>query len=189
MGPLEAGLGHRSRVGDLFLTKLVDEPAQDLVVPGVAADPLRRRVQDPPGAIVALTDRDGLFGVGGAAETEPSRLTWSYADDRANDGQSRDPDVDRAVARLFAARARQEAVQRNRTGDYDGARRILDATAKRIRGYAAQDQVLRVLIDELREEQVTYAAPMAEPSLKRAHFASANMLHSRDAAGRSVKRG
>jgi hypothetical protein len=56
------------------------------------------------------------------AKTEPSRLTWSYADDRANDGQPRDPDVDRAVARLFAARARQEAVQRNRSGDYDGAR-------------------------------------------------------------------
>ena len=140
------------------------------------------------GAIVALTDRDGVFGAGGAGETEPSRLTWSYADDRANDGQPRDPDVDRAVARLFAARARQEAVQRNRSGDYDGARRILDATAKRIRGYAGHDQVLRGLTDELREEQATYAAPMAEPSLKRAHFASANMLRSRDASGRSVKR-
>ena len=42
------------------------------------------------GAIVALTDRDGVFGAGGAGATEPSRLTWSYADDRANDGQPRD---------------------------------------------------------------------------------------------------
>ena len=43
------------------------------------------------GAIVALTDRDGVFGAGGAGETEPARLTWTYADDRANDGQPRDP--------------------------------------------------------------------------------------------------
>ena len=54
-------------------------------------------------------------------------MTWSYADDRANDDQPRDAEVDRAVGRLFAARARQEAVQRNRAGDYEGARRILDA--------------------------------------------------------------
>jgi len=140
------------------------------------------------GAIVALTDRDGVFGPGGSGGSEPCRLIWAYADDRANDDQPRDADVDRAVGRLFAARARQEAVQRNRNGDYEGARRILDGTARRIRGYAGQDRVLRELIDELREEQVTYAAPMAEPSLKRAHFASANMLRSRDAAGRSVKR-
>ena len=140
------------------------------------------------GAIVALTDRDGVFGPGGAGESEPVRLTWSYADDRANDDQARDPDVDRAVGRLFAARARQEAVQLNRNGDYDGARRILDATARRIRGYAGHDPVLREVVDELREEQVTYAAPMAEPSRKQAHFASANALRSRDASGRSVKR-
>ena len=140
------------------------------------------------GAIVALTDRDGIFGPGGSGETEPQRLTWSYADDRANDDQPRDAEVDRAVGRLFAARARQEAVRRNRAGDYEGARRILDGTARRIRGYAGQDRVLRDLIDELATEQVTFAAPVAEPRLKEAHFASANALRSRDAMGRSVKR-
>lgn len=140
------------------------------------------------GAILALTDREGVFGAGGAGETEPQRLTWSYAADRANDDQAGDPDVDRAVARLFAARARQEAVQRNRNGDFEGARRILDATAKRIRRYAGQDRVLRELIDELGTEGTTFAAAVAEPRLKEAYFASANMLRSRDATGRSVKR-
>jgi Ca-activated chloride channel homolog len=141
------------------------------------------------GAIVALTDRDGVFGLGGTGGSEPARLTWTYADDRANDSQPRDPEVDRAVAGLFAARARQEAVQRNRLGDYAGAQRILDATARRIRAYAGHDVVLRDLVDRLGREQVTFSAPMAEPRLKEAHFASANMLRSRDASGRSVKRG
>ena len=141
------------------------------------------------GAIVALKDRDGIFGPGGAGETEPIRLTWAYADDLANDAQPRDRDVDRAVARLFAARARQEAVQRNRMGDYPGAQRILDATARRIRVYAGHDPEMRSLIDALTREQVVFAAPMAERSLKETHYASANLLRSRDAAGRSVKRG
>ena len=66
------------------------------------------------GAIAALTDRDGVLAGGGSGEAEPVRLTWTYADDRANDAQARDAEVDRAVARLFAARARQEAVRRNR---------------------------------------------------------------------------
>ena len=89
------------------------------------------------GAIVALTDRDGTFAAGGPAETEPVRLTWSYADHAANDRQPRDREVDRAVARLFAARARQDAVQRNRGGDFIHARSALTSTAERIRSYAA----------------------------------------------------
>jgi Ca-activated chloride channel family protein len=141
------------------------------------------------GVIVGLTDRDGVFGPGGIGEAEPARLTWSYADDRSNDTQPRDVEVDRAVARLFAARARQEAVQRNRAGDYAGAKHILDATARRIRDYAGQDTILRDLVEELDREQVRFSAAMAEPNRKAAHFSSANMLRSRDASGHSLKRG
>ena len=140
------------------------------------------------GAIVSLTDRDGVFAPGGPGEADPVRITWTYADDRANDSQLRDAEVDRAVGQRFAARARQEAVERNRAGDYDGARRVLDATARRIRAYAGADAVLRGVIDDLATERVVFAAPMAEPRLKEAHFASANMLRSRDATGRAVKR-
>jgi Ca-activated chloride channel family protein len=140
------------------------------------------------GAIVALTDRDGVFASGGASGTEPARLTWTYADDRANDEQPRDRDVDRAVARLFAARARQDAVARNRAGDYTGARRVLEATAGRIREYAGHDGDLTDLVENLVREERVFAAPMAEPSRKQMHFASANMLRSRDASGRSVRR-
>ena len=139
------------------------------------------------GAILALTDRDGVFGLAGPGETEPLRPGWAYADDAANDAQPRDRDVDRAVARLFAARARQEAVQRNRMGDYAGAQRILDATARRIRSYAGHDPEMRALIDALTQEQVMFSTPREESFLKTAHFASANLQRSRDASGRSLK--
>jgi Ca-activated chloride channel family protein len=119
---------------------------------------------------------------------QDERLTWTYADDRTNDAQVRDREVDRAVARQFAARARQEAVQRNRAGDYIHARSALDATAKRIRRYASRDPELRHLVDALERESQEYAAPVAPMMLKEMHFASANMARSRDAMGRSIKR-
>ena len=139
------------------------------------------------GAIVALTDGAAIFGAGGAAPAAPVRLTWSWADDRSNDAQSRDRDVDRVVARLFAARARQEAVLRNRSLDYEGARQILRGTAQRIRGYAGEDAELRAIVVSLEREEVAYAAPMPEQLRKTVHFQSANALRSRDAMGRSVK--
>ena len=104
------------------------------------------------GAIVALTDRDGVFGRPAPA-SRTRRLTWTYADDRANDEQPRDPEVDRAVARLFAARARQEAVLRNRSGDFVHARSAISSVAERIRSYAGRDPELRELVRTLEAEQ------------------------------------
>ena len=140
------------------------------------------------GAIVTLTDRDGVFGPGTAIESEPARLSWTYADHHANDTQARDPEVDRAVARQFAARARQEAVTRNRAGDFIHARSALSSVAERIRSYAGRDPELRELVRTLEAEQGMFSAPMAEASRKSHHFASANLARSRDAAGHSVKR-
>jgi hypothetical protein len=74
------------------------------------------------GALFSLTDRDGVM-------RGEAKLSWAYADNAANDHQERDRVVDRAVARIFAARARQEAVGRNRHGDFDGARHLVEATA------------------------------------------------------------
>lgn len=125
-----------------------------------------------------------IVDLDGASE----RLVWTYADDPTNDSQPRDRDVDRAVARQFAARARQEAVQRNRGGDYLRSRRALESTAARIRKYASGDPELRGLAEALVSEAQVFAAPMAEPSLKQAYFASANLARSRDPMGRSVKR-
>src|SRR6476661_4665432 len=124
------------------------------------------------GLIVALTDRDGLFAGSAMGAPEPARLSWTYADDRANDAQPRDPAVDRAVAMVFAARARQEAVASNRGGDFERASRVMAATARRIRSYAGKDAELRELAAVLEAEQGVFAAPMAESLRQQTHYAS-----------------
>ena len=132
------------------------------------------------GAAFTLSDRDGV--VRGEA-----KLGWAYADNAANDHQERDHVVDRAVARIFAAHARQEAVGRNRHGDFDGARRVVEATARRIRGYAGRDPELRKIVDELEGQQQEFAAPMMEMNRKHMYAQSSYQLHSRMADGAAMK--
>ena len=139
------------------------------------------------GVIVAVTDRDGVFG-GGASGRDPVRVSWTYADDLANDAQQRDRHVDRTVAQLFAARARQEAIRLNRMGEFDAARNVLAATRARIEAYAGSDPEIGKVLGTMVQEQVVYAAPMAEASRKQAYFSTTNAMRSRDVQGRSVKR-
>jgi len=137
-------------------------------------------VGEQVGVLVAASDREGVLAVAGGA---PVGVGWEYADDRTNDAQARDGAVDRAVARLFAARARQDAVRLNRAGDYAAAVSGLKGVAQRIAAYAGADPELGGLVAELREEQVRWAAPAPEMTRKAA-FASANYsLRSRAPGG------
>ena len=139
------------------------------------------------GLIIGLVDHDGAFGGRAGAANPDARISWTYADTATNDSQPRDVAVDRAVASQFVARARLEAVRLNRNGEYDAARRALEATAKRIRSYAGRDARLRELITELERETQVFAAPMPAMALKEAHFASSMQARTRDAVGRSMK--
>ena len=124
----------------------------------------------------------------GVLDPTVATLRWRYDRHQANDTQPRDRVVDRAVAAAFGARARREAVELQRQGDYEGAVRALRGVAKRIGAYAGNDTDLRAQVKELEAERVAFAVPMPMAALKQAHFMSTNLLRSKDAAGRSVRR-
>jgi len=130
-------------------------------------------------AVFNLTDRDG------ALDGAVARVAWEYADDRANDTQPRDRVVDRLVAGIYAARARQLAVDRNRRGEYQTASEALKATARKIRGYAGSDTELRSMADGLLAEAEMFGHVMQERSRKAAYAMSANVMMSRDIQGRA----
>jgi Ca-activated chloride channel family protein len=138
------------------------------------------------GVHVRVADRDGAFGAASPALV-PVTVAWEYADNPANDAQPRDVEVDRVVARLFAERAKQEAVRLNREGRYDDARRAISSVGHRVRGYAGRDRELNALLGELAEEQVQYAAPMPEMARKAAYFESSNLARMRTPDGKSRK--
>jgi hypothetical protein len=139
------------------------------------------------GVSVRVADRDGAFAAAQPA-LEPVTVTWRYGDHAENDVQTRDRDVDRVVARLFAERAKQEAVQLNRAGRFDDAGRVLDGVRKRVAAYAGSDPELRNIVSELVEERPVYAAAMPEMDRKQAHYQSSLAMRSRSIDGKSQRR-
>ncbi len=138
------------------------------------------------GALFALADADGALEAAG--DRGPARLLWTYADHRANDAQERDREVDRAVARLFAARARVEAAALNRAGRYGEAAARMSAVALRVAAYAGRDGELRAIVAELEGERMAWAAPMPVADRQARHFAATSFMQSRGPEGR-VRRG
>jgi Ca-activated chloride channel family protein len=163
--------GLRVHVGDL-----VSGQELDVVV----------RISFPPGTPGDGTAAEFELVSGGAVVAGSAvRQAWTYATHHDNDVQPRNRLVDRAVAELYAARARAEATEANRAGRYDHARHVLEATAGRIQGYAGNEPELqalaRVLLGEVREYS---EAPMSAYALKLGLYASELAAKGRDRSGR-----
>jgi len=139
------------------------------------------------GVIVRVGDRDRAFEMA-VPTPEPVTLAWQYADHAANDAQPRDRGVDRAVARLFAERARQEAVNLNREGRYHEAADRLARVRTRIEEYAGEDIELREVAHDLHAEAPAYAAPMPEMDRKQRHFQASVLSRARTVDGKSIRR-
>jgi Ca-activated chloride channel family protein len=135
------------------------------------------------GAVISVTAAGEAQLIDGASVS----LEWQYADPRTNDLQPRDVDVDRAVARVFAARARQEATGLNRGGEFGAARAALLSVSKRIRGYAGTDSEMRAIVAELERDAAEVAAPMAAASLKQMHFRGYATAKMRSADGKALR--
>ena len=134
------------------------------------------------GVLVGVSDRDGALAAAGLA---PVSLGWRYADDATNDAQPRDRSVDRRVAALFAARARQEAIGLNRAGAYAAAVSQIRAVARRIEAHAGSDPELSELARGLREDEQRWAAPAPEAVRKFEFAASGYAMRSRGPEGRA----
>ena len=128
-----------------------------------------------------LTSEDGE--VAGAGQ-----ITWTFADHLANDTQFRERSVDRLVAGIYAARARRDAVERNRAGDYPGAAHLLRATRERILSYAGTDGDLNAVASKLEQDVVEFGSPMDPTAWKHWHWNSWVPLLGRDLGGRAQRR-
>lgn len=127
---------------------------------------------------VAVADGDGVLA-------GPQAIGWSVASDEANRAQARDVVVDREVARVHAARARAEALELNRQGDYHAARARLERTAARILGYAGTDPELVAIATALRADGVDFDQSMSAMEMKRRYTSSRSVMYSRDPDGKA----
>jgi Ca-activated chloride channel family protein len=142
------------------------------------------QVDDAAVVGVALTDRHSL------APTHGVELGWRYASHGDNERQPRDRVVDREVAVLYAARARAEATEANRAGDYQRARRVLERTARRIRSYSNGDTAIEALWRTLLAEVETFSErPMSAMELKSAFFVAESAGRNRGPDGKARRSG
>jgi len=111
----------------------------------------------------------------GIAEAR-QHIEWTYASTADNDAQSRDLEVDREVASLYAARARAEATEANRHRDFASARRVLERTADHIARYAGNDAELERLIDALHRDTARFAEREMTPLARKAAFFEAEVV-------------
>ncbi len=141
-----------------------------------------------PEALVGSTTsvRVAIAGADALASEAEGALSWTYADHAANDAQPRLVTVDREVATLYAARARAEATEANRQGDYRTAKRVLQGTARRIKSYANGDPAMNAIWRALLAEVAMYAERVMSPKeMKMSFFAAEAQSSNRDPQGKA----
>lgn len=129
----------------------------------------------------ALGDREAVLS------DDTGSCSFTCASHEENDLQERDRTVDRAVAAVYAGRARTEALEHNRQGRYAEAQRAMSATASRIAAYADDDGELQALVEELRSVDERYAAPMPANMRKTQHMMAWSTTHHRDVQGAAMR--
>jgi Ca-activated chloride channel family protein len=146
------------------------------------------RVQFPRGELGDFARvRASLEGVG--VDEGREEIALMYASHLDNDRQQRDVEVDREVASLYAARARAEATEANRHGDFESARRLIERTAVRVQQYTGDDSVLRGIVGALRADVAQFAEQAMSPmALKQAFFVAESAALSRSPEGKARRR-
>lgn len=144
----------------------------------------------PSGVVGERTSiRVTAAGRDGSAAAVTRDVTWTYASHADNDDQPREREVDRAVAAVYAARARAEATEANRHGNLVEARRAIERTAARIRRYAGNDAGLGRIVVDLEGAVPEYSeVVMSASALKASFFVAENAQKSRLASGRAGRR-
>jgi Ca-activated chloride channel family protein len=136
--------------------------------------------------VTATLDDELTRQAGSSLRSERQSVEFTYASHGANDEQPRDAEVDREVAKLYAALARAEATEANREGDFDRARRALVSTARRMEEYAGKSVEIRNLVKALRREVPEYAEQMMSPmALKQSFYVAESAVKGRSSEGKA----
>lgn len=144
------------------------------------------RINFPNGEVGARAELRARVVSRGGDVVHSAVTEWTYATHVENDKQERDREVDRRVAEIYASRARADATEANRRGDFAAARGVIDRTAARIHQYAGNDQVLNDCWNALLADRPRYdEAVMSAPMMKSAYFAEEMVMKGRASDGKA----
>jgi Ca-activated chloride channel family protein len=122
----------------------------------------------------------------GTSTPGPSvQQVWTFASRIAFNAQPRNQAVGEALGEINAARARAQALELNRNGDFAGARSVLTSVAASIEPYAAESPALQREIVVLYQTAQETSAPMNPLATKAMHFSAGAALRGRTLEGKA----
>jgi Ca-activated chloride channel family protein len=130
----------------------------------------------------------GIQAAGAQVPAQSVEQVWTFASHAACDAQPRNQAVDEAVGEIYAARARAEAVELNRHGDFAAAQRTLRRVSEKIQEYAGQSPALEQVVADLLQAAEVTSAPMSPLAMKSMHFEASSSLRNRNADGKARRR-
>ena len=128
-----------------------------------------------------LADRDGVLFA------QPMPVEWLATSADPDAAQPVNTDVLVEVAKHLAERARADARDANRHGDFDAAKNMLTTTAEALRALAPGVREVEALAAELEAEREDFSARLDALALKKQHFASYNVAYSRSTEGKAKR--
>lgn len=147
------------------------------------------KVDLPTGGEIGSATTIGVALTGRDLSPAATEVGWRCASDGDAEAQQRDREVDREVARAYAALARSTATEANQIGDFRTARRAIEQTAARIHSYAGDDGELRSIASQLMSEVPMFAeAQMSQMLHQQVAFAAHARLRSRQVSGQAQRR-
>lgn len=120
-------------------------------------------------------------------ESAWTELAWTYADHAANEQQPRNAEVDAAVVKVDAARARREALRYNRAGEFATAGKTLMMARSALMSRAGDDAEALQDLAALDADALALSAPMPTMAMKAMTFATMSALRSRDELGKAKR--
>lgn len=141
----------------------------------------------PAGAIGSSACVGVMATARGVAEMA-AELRWTYANDADDEAQERDREVDRNVARLEAARARADALEANRVGDFTAAQQRLGTAFTRLMARAQGDAVQVQIAQQLQTEASEYLRTLPPQARQAKFFEADTVIRSRNLLGQVFKK-
>lgn len=167
--------GFRVRLGDL-----VAEQELTFVVAVQIANP------PAPGAGVEVKCR--LSDADNALFNQPMVVDWAVVPEADDAAQPVNQDVMRAVAEALTAQALAAALEHNRQGRYDEARRVLGEAIAQLQRLGEHDEAIGSLLAQLAADRDELAHALQPLVLKRRHFVNYTVSECREEDGKARRR-
>ena len=124
-----------------------------------------------------VADRDRVLA------THALDVKWQAVAEANNANQAVNGEVVFAAATVLAERARRKALAANAEGNFEGAKRLIEELLNDLRPLAQDDSRVIQIIGALQRDVVEFGAAMDPMLMKQRHFASYQVMHSRNLEG------